>query len=510
MSTTGQRSRRSLGAVAAAAVMVVAGVSACADPLFNVVITNRGLFPVFQTSVTDYVNRCDPDEPTAVTVTAPRGAVVSVAGRPGRRGTFTEHLDQRPNERFGIVVTLDGTTTVHRVRCLPEGFPEWQVHGSGQPAQSEFYVTTLISGFGPTNRPVIFDAHGVPMWWSEPAFSFLTTPLRNGNLASLPITGGMIERRLDGSTARVLDTEGAPSDFHDVLLLENGHYVLVTADYRTCDLTAWGREPAECLFHEVQELTPEGEVVWRWRPEDDIPITETPPRWRNEFDPVKNSVDPWHWNSIEWVGDGYIVSLRHQDAIYKIDYATRDIAWKLGGTRTAKSLRVIGDPYFDLGSSISGQHDARLLPDGTISLFDNRTNSTNGQQPRSVRYRIDEAGRTATLVQSVSDPILAASPCCGSTRVLPGGNHVVGWGGGPWFTENEPDGDQVFRIGIAGMIYRVVPLAPGEMSRDALRAGMDAQYDGAALSAVGQSGPQLPQRDPASAGDPRTRLGADP
>ena len=70
-----------------------------------------------------------------------------------------------------------------------------------------------------------------------------------------------------------------------------------------------------------------------------------------------------------------------------------------------------------------------------------------------------------------------ASGCCGSTRVLSGGDHVTtGWGGTPWTTVNRSDGRQVFRLD-AIVVYRGVRLEPGWASPDELRAGMDAQYD---------------------------------
>lgn len=503
-----RRTRRATAGLLALVTLLVASLSACDDPLLDVVVTSPGMWPVFHTSAKDYVNRCEAGKPTQVQVRAPAGAVVSINGRPGQRGTFTTTVNQRPNERMSVVITLKGTTTSHFVRCLPPGFPEWDAVRSGAGPQSEFYVTTLMSGFGPTNYPVIFDANGVPIWWTGPSQSILTTPLGNGNLATLPVTGGMVEHRLDGSTVRVLDTEGAPSDFHDVLLLPNGNYALVTGDYRPCDLSAWGRPAGECLYHEVQVLTPTGDVVWRWRPEDHIPITETPPRWRSAVDPIRAAVDPWHWNAIEWTGDGFLLSLRHQDAIYKVDYATGTIDWKLGGAARPESLRVLGDRIFTVGGSISGQHDVRLQPDGTITVFDNRTASGIDLRPRVARYRVDERARTATLVKEVRDPIAPSSACCGSARVLPTGNYVVGWGGSPWFTENEPDGTQVFRLeGI--IVYRAVPVPRGQMDTETIRRGMDAQYDGLTPTATARSGPSLPPPDPAEQGDPATRLGID-
>ncbi|HEU5151167.1 MAG TPA: aryl-sulfate sulfotransferase [Iamia sp.] len=502
---TRRRGRRlGLGLVVA---LVATTFTSC-DPLLNAVVTVPGMYPAFQSTVTDYVNRCNPSRPTEVKISAPPGAAVSVAGRRGRGGKYTERINQRYNERFLIVVTYEGKTTSHYVRCLPPGFPTWKVHGTGEAPQSEFYVTTLINAQFRPNWPVIFDSNGVPVWWSVPGDPFLTTPLPNGNLATMRISGGMVEQRLDGSTVRVLDTEGAPSDFHDVLLLPNGNYAMVTAEQRQCDLSAWGQPPATCIDHEVQELTPAGEVVWRWAVDEHIPITETPPRWRSTPDPTFGAVDPWHFNSIEWTGDGFLLSFRHLDAVYKVDYATRTIDWKLGGTRRPESLRVIGDRFFDRGSSISGQHDARLQPDGTITIYDNRSNSSAGRQPRMARYRIDEGADTATLVHEVREFVAPESFCCGSTRVLPTGNYVTGWGGTPWFTENKPDGTAVFRLE-GSFVYRAIPLAPGEMSRDAIRAGMDAQFDGAAL-AGGARRTRPPEVTSSGAlGDPGDRLGVD-
>jgi hypothetical protein len=305
----------------------------------------------------------------------------------------------------------------------------------------------------------------------------LFTPLPNKNLATVG-PDGMVERRLDGSVVRTVNTVGGPVDIHDVLLLPNGNYVLATAQNQPCNLSSWGLTVLEmCINHVFQELTPLGVPVWTWDTATHIPVTETPAYWRQEeladrtgIAPTPDLYDPWHWNSVEYTGDGFIMSFRHLDAIYKVNQASGAIQWKLGGTPRQGSLALVGDP---LGGP-AGQHDARLLADGTVSLFDN--GNGRNRAPRATGYQIDLEDMTATLVEEVRDPIAPSAFCCGSTRVLPRGNWVTGWGGGNNITENRADGTRVFRITIPSLVYRGVPIPPSVFTPTQLRAGMDAQY----------------------------------
>jgi len=224
----------------------------------------------------------------------------------------------------------------------------------------------------------------------------------------------------------------------------------------------------------IQVLSPTGQLVWSWDTAAHIPVTETTPGWRTTPEPLTGLSDPWHWNAVEWTGDGFLLSFRHLDAIFKVNYPSGTIAWKLGGTARPESLSVVGDPAFTDGSGgFSGQHDARLLPDGTITLHDNGTNPRRA--PRAVRYRINTTAKTATLLERITDPGSPNSGCCGSARRLPGGNWVVGWGGTPWVTEQRPDGSRVFRL-TSTFVYRAVPIPYGYTTSSALQAGMDAQY----------------------------------
>ena len=158
------------------------------------------------------------------------------------------------------------------------------------------------------------------------------------------------------------------------------------------------------------------------------------------------------------------------------------------------TLTVVGDPVFEGGSHLGGQHDARILPDGTLTLFDNGTNL--GRAPRGVRYDIDETAMTATLVEEVDDPVVAPSSfCCGSTRRLPGGNWVSGWGSTGFVTEMTGAGDRVLALRVSGgpFVYRGVPVLPGVFDPATLRAAMDAkpsdEISGAATRAQPQQAP---------------------
>ena len=69
--------------------------------------------------------------------------------------------------------------------------------------------------------------------------------------------------------------------------------------------------------------------------------------------------------------------------------------------------------------TFGAQHDARLLPDGTVTVFDNR--SIGHQRPRAVRFRIDEQDRTATLLQSITAPPSPAHDAAAPPAALPMG-----------------------------------------------------------------------------------------
>lgn len=266
--------------------------------------------------MTDYVNRCDPTRPTAFDFTVPKDKTVSVNGSPARSGTFTQRVTQKVGQRVTIAVTTDGATTTHHVRCLPTDFPDWRALKTGTP-EAEFYATQLIE-FNPTGGyEAIFDTNGVPVWWMPPQPSVLFTPLSNGNFATMDYRTrgtGMSEFNLAGERVRSIDTVGGPSDFHDVLRLPNGNYVMATAQEDPCRLESWGVSGARtCINHVFQELTPEGVVVWEWDTSAHIPVSETPEVWREQqfadasFPDV---ADPWHYNSVEDTGDGFIISFR--------------------------------------------------------------------------------------------------------------------------------------------------------------------------------------------------------
>ena len=441
-----------------------------------------GLYPAYRPEISDYVTRCT-GAPVRITVNARNGDQVSVDRAAARSGDFTANVGVTGGERFELNVN----GRVHHVRCLPSNFPVWTAERNGTP-QAEFYVSTPTFGDRKSPFVAIFDNRGVPVWWQDthsgPAAAHL---LPNGNLMWFELASGPLgtnsslawtERRLDGSEVRRIKAVGHATDFHELVRLPNGNsLVLVYRPRDGVDLTPHGGPAnATVLDAEVQEIEPDGDLAWSWNSAGRVSLNEIQRWWTYILDnPAtledgRTAYDIMHPNSIEPDGNGLILSFRHINALLRIDKATGNITWKLGGTNTAQSLSILGDP---LGSSsFGGQHDARKLSDGTITLHDNR--SSYSQPPRAVRYRLNLGARTARLLESLSDPQVPDSFCCGSSRRLPGGNWVSGWGGSELTTEQTPSGAPVFRLRLPEIFsYRTIPLVPGQTTRAALRAGMD-------------------------------------
>jgi hypothetical protein len=443
-----------------------------------------GLFPAFDRTVTDYVLHCG--DPTSVVVNAPSGTTVSVDGRPARSGSFTTPVARSVGQSFRLVVNEPSRTpSGYYLRCLPDDFPRWSAARTGTP-QAEYYITVPGAAFGAGTRPIIFDNHGVPVWWGRDAYAFSASLLPNGHLLWTPTPGGgrpAEERSLDGTLIRTIAPTVGELDSHDILRLPNGDDVVVTVVPRTgvdlnwlCAGTICGPTNTTIEDPIIQELAPDGTLVWSWDVADHIPVTE----FRQEFAAqellLHRPIDVYHWNSIEYTGSGFIVSFRHLNAIYDIDRASGKIVWKLGGSPRPESLVVKNDPATASGG-FHGQHDARLSIDGSLTVHDN---GTGHRPPRAVRYRLDTTTSpgTATLVEQLTDPFVSASICCGSARRLPGGDWVMGWGGNSVVTEAGPDGSRVFTLQFLpwALNYRAVPVLPGVLDRAELRAAMDAQY----------------------------------
>ena len=438
------------------------------------------LYPAFSTDVPDYVVRCTAGSPISFFVSAPPGGSVSVDGQQAGAGSFITAVTLDTGQGFPIAVDTGGSQSTYYVRCLPADFPTWTATRTGSP-QAEWYEL-LPRRPGSTSQQqyiTIVDTNGVPVWWMPTTGSALYgTMLSDGSIAYTDNDENGVEiRRLDGTLVRLIVADGG-FDAHDVRELPNGDFLITVNQNRSgVDLSSWGGSSDDTVVDQIfEEIAPDGTVVWTWDTLDHISVTETDPQWWPQLLASSGSKDAFHWNSMDVAGDDIVVSYRHLDAVYRINRTTGDIEWKLGGSQRPESLSVVDDPVFAAGGDFGGPHDARLLPDGTLTIHDDGTG--RGRSPRAVRYSLDLTARTATLLESVTSPGVTSSGCCGSARRLPGGDWVMGWGGTPHLFEQAPDGSVVFHMTMQSPLvhYRAEPILPGTVTRAALRLGMDAQY----------------------------------
>src|SRR5919197_6261183 len=160
------------------------------------------LFPKFAPGIRDYVVRCN-DAPVTVTVHASMGWEVSVAANPFRSGDFSQVVPLGSGLEFTVAVRDVARSQLYRyyVRCLPNDFPKYTFSRYG-PVSPKYFSVDEES----TRYAIIFDDHGVPIWW-YPTWAHDTRVLGNGSvLWADPRTSSRQWEihRLDGSLVRPL------------------------------------------------------------------------------------------------------------------------------------------------------------------------------------------------------------------------------------------------------------------------------------------------------------------
>jgi len=389
-----------------------------------------------------------------------------------------------PGADFPIAVREGDDRRIYRVRCLPADFPAWRFRSYGETGPGLFVVAFKPSRL---SRPwlVVFDHEGAPRWWFNPPTRVLWGQiLGNGTVAWARSYGDGygLDRRmahevrsLSGERLRLVRTRGPIVDGHELRELPGGRFLLASYAPEAKNLASvGGPRGAAIVSAEIQEIDRRGRVLWRWRSRGRIALAETGRWWRNVLANPRRRLqgrpafDPVHINSIEPHGDELVISTRHTDAIYGIDRGSGEIAWKLGGTETAESLRIVGDPAV---RPFGGQHDARIAADGTLSVYDN--GKARPRRPRVAFYRLESDRGRALYRGQLNDPTVRKSHCCGSARQLPGGGWLVSWGDNPLVTAFDADERIGFRLTLAASTFRAVPSPPGAVSLADLDRGME-------------------------------------
>jgi hypothetical protein len=420
------------------------------------------LVPSFSPSIHDYYVRCASGH-NALTLT--------VTDASGSQSTSVDAVESQEID----------VRDQYWIRCLPADFPVITVtaHADAGAPTPGWY---LVNG---STYAVVLDANGTPVWYASSAAPMNVDSLSPDTISFMPSTMTpfgysstneyMIDA-LDSLTTTALTAVGSGTDGHELRLLPNGHYLLFTypleSDVDLTGLQSFGDDEtiADC---EVQEIDSSGSLVWSWRASDHVdPVQES---LEPAVDTINGAsiVDVFHFNSIEVdVSGNLLLSSRHANALFYVDRSTGTVLWKLGGTAYNKDgathLQVVNDPQ----TSFNMQHDARFLPSGDISLFDDH-GATPGGVARGVEYAVDHQANTATLAFQFLG--IAQSEAEGSFRRYADGDSVIAWGHTPTdpriLTEVNADGNDVLDVAFGGQVsYRAVKVPLSQLDIGVLRA----------------------------------------
>jgi hypothetical protein len=243
--------------------------------------------------------------------------------------------------------------------------------------------------------------------------------LDNGNLfirTKPPEDAGGIEK-LGGSCAAIqeLDWDGNlvweyRNDMlhHDMERMPNGNTLILLWESLPEGMTEMvkGGQKAEDDFENmlgelVQEITPDGKVVYEWRSCDVLSVDE------DVICPLENRKEWTHANSIKVNDEGDIlISLRLIDDVAIIDRATGKFKWKWGKGR------------------LSHQHHPTFLENGNVLIFDNGSHRVHAASHSEV-LEVDPNTSEVAWSYKGDPPVSFFSGHISSADRLPNGNTLI-------------------------------------------------------------------------------------
>jgi hypothetical protein len=322
--------------------------------------------------------------------------------------------------------------------------------GSGQSPSSYLFAAPYSGpgGYG----PMIFDDTGGLVWFDPLPTGTYATNLQvqsyNGQPALTWWQGRILEQgfgegeeMVANSSYQVVDHvragNGELADLHDFHIYPNGTALLTDFVPIHCNLTSVGGPQDGAVtdsdFQEVDLRT--GLVRREWTSVDHVALAESysspygvTPVWPYDY---------FHMNSLDpEPGGEMLISARNTWALYELNEETGQVLARAGGRHSTIKMGS--------GTLTAFQHDATLLPNGEVSVFDNGGVPIVHPQSRAIVVALNQQAGTETLVSEFEHPTALKAGSQGDVQLLGSGNLFVGWGAEPWFSEFTPSGQLLF------------------------------------------------------------------
>ncbi len=324
---------------------------------------------------------------------------------------------------------------------LPRDFPEVTATVR-QPAQMEPGFT-LFDPIKPNNASlgllVAVDDEGEVVWYFRANESISDARrLENGDLLFLGVKeatqidmlGNIIQKWQPSGRGSTLARSSIPVEadnfHHEIYRSSSNTFLVLSTELRQLagypasevDQDALAAS-ANVVGDVITEFTGEGTIIHQWHLLDildpyRIGFGSLGSTWNSEYPEAIGGTADWtHANAVieDPADHGLIVSLRHQDALIKIDRNSGNLIWILG-TPDGWNLpwnRYLLNPIGALEWQYH-QHAPEITPHGTLLVFDNgnfRHRPFDQRQDqnysRAVEYSIDRDGMTALQVWSYGD-----------------------------------------------------------------------------------------------------------
>jgi hypothetical protein len=312
---------------------------------------------------------------------------------------------------------------------------------SPQSAPGDLF-STPYSGPGQSG-PMIFDEAGNVVWFDPLPSGTEASNLQVQQLDGKPVLSwwqgyippqgfGQGEEVIANSAyqqiGRIHGGNGLKADLHDFHISSQGTAVMTVFDPIDCDLSAQGGPRGgavtDSIFQEIDLRT--GLVRREWHSLDHVGLSDS-------YSPANTTSTEWpfdffHINSVDQLaGERTLISARNTSALYELNTLTGQVLLRVGGKHSDVTLAR--------GSATAYQHDATVLENGTISMFDNGADPKVHSQSRGLVVAINPQAKTDTVVAQYEHPSALSSGSQGNIQQLANGDVFVGWGSRPYFSE---------------------------------------------------------------------------